>query len=99
MGPQPAERGPGWASGAFDAAVFSPEGGEIPPKYRELIALAVSIATPCAPCVETHSRKATDAGASDAELAEAAWVATAIRAGGGFTRGRLTFALSGAHEH
>ena len=30
--------------------------------------------------------------------AEAAWVATAIRAGGGFAHGRLAFKLSGIHD-
>lgn len=88
----------------FDAAVFAPEGREIPLKYRELIALAVSVTTQCSYCIDAHSSNAVKAGASEAELAEAAWVATAIRAGGGYAHGRLAFKLSGlrdadAHQH
>ncbi|WP_430591868.1 carboxymuconolactone decarboxylase family protein [Humidisolicoccus flavus] len=87
------------AFGAFDQAVFAKEGREIPLKYRELIALAVGITTQCVYCIDAHSQKAVAAGASEAELAESAWVATAIRAGGGYAHGRLAFKLSGAHEH
>jgi AhpD family alkylhydroperoxidase len=84
---------------AFDNAVFQAEGREIPLKYRELIALAVSITTQCAYCIDAHSQNAVKAGANEGELAEAAWVATAIRAGGGYAHGRLAFKLSGAHQH
>jgi len=83
----------------FDNAVFASEGREIPLKYRELIALAVGITTQCVYCIDAHSRSAVASGATQAELAEAAWVATAIRAGGGFAHGRLAFKLSGIHDH
>ncbi len=90
----------------FNDAVFAPEGREIPLKYRELIALAVGITTQCAYCIDAHAQSAAKAGATETELAEAAWVATAIRAGGGFAHGRLAFKLSGlsdsatpAHAH
>lgn len=86
---------------AFDAAVFAAEGREIPLKYRELIAVAVGITTQCVYCIDGHTERAVRAGATDAELAEAAWVATAIRAGGGFAHGRLAFkfAEGARHEH
>ena len=91
------------AFGAFDNAVFAPEGREIPLKYRELIALAVGITTQCPYCIEAHSQNAVKAGASEGELAEAAWVATAIRAGGGYTHGRLGFKfgaeVEAGHSH
>lgn len=83
---------------AFNDSVFAPEGREIPLKFRELIALAVGITTQCTYCIDAHSQAAVRAGASKTELAEAAWVATAIRAGGGFAHGRLGFKLSGIHE-
>lgn len=82
---------------AFDGAVFAAEGRVIPLKYRELMALAVAVTTQCAYCIDSHANNAVAAGATDAELAEAGWVATAIRAGGGYTHGRLAFKL--AHEH
>ena len=78
------------------------EGREIPLKYRELIALAVGITTQCVYCIDGHSQNAVRAGASEAELAEAAWVATAIRAGGGYAHGRLAFKLADdarVHQH
>ena len=40
-----------------------------------------------------------DAGASEAELAETAWVASAIRAGGAYAHGRLAFKLAEGHQH
>lgn len=83
----------------FDQAVFATEGREIPLRYRELIALAVGLTTQCVYCIDGHSRRAVAAGATEAELAETAWVATAIRAGGGYAHGRLGFKLSGASDH
>lgn len=58
------------------------EDGAIPRKYRELIAVACALHTQCVYCIEAHSRGAQQAGASEAELAEAAMIGTALRAGG-----------------
>jgi AhpD family alkylhydroperoxidase len=82
------------AFGAFDAAVFAAEGREIPLKYRELIALGVALTTQCAYCIDAHSNNAVKAGATPGELAEAAWVAAALRAGAAYAHGRLAFKLS-----
>jgi len=89
------------AFAAFDQAVFAEEGREIPLKYRELIALAVGITTQCVYCIDAHTKKSVAAGANEAELAETAWVATAIRAGGGYAHGRLAFKLAdeAGHQH
>jgi AhpD family alkylhydroperoxidase len=62
---------------AFHESVFR-DGGAVPRKYRELIALAVGSAMKCGYCIDTHTRGAAAAGASGAELAEAA----AVGAGG-----------------
>lgn len=91
-----------WA--AFDGAVFAAEGRELPLKVRELIALAVGITTQCVYCIDGHAQKAVAAGATEGELAETAWVASAIRAGGGVAHGRLAFkfgqdAAGPAHAH
>ncbi len=87
----------------FDDAVFAGEGREIPLKYRELIAVAVGISTQCVYCIDGHTQRAIKAGATQAELAEAAWVSTAIRAGGGFAHGRLAFKFgdqsAAVHQH
>ncbi len=67
------------------------EGGAIPLRYRELIAIAVALTTQCAYCLDVHSRAAAKAGATAKELAEAAMVAAAVRAGG--TLGHALLAL------
>ena len=85
-----------WAQ--FDDAVFAAEGREIPLKYRELIALAVGLTTQCPYCIDSHTQNAVKAGASDAELAETAWVATALRAGGAYAHGRLAFKIAEQHR-
>ncbi|MFT4122284.1 MAG: carboxymuconolactone decarboxylase family protein [Microbacteriaceae bacterium] len=87
------------AFSAFDAAVFAPEGREIPLKYRELIAYAVGLSKQCVYCIDAHGGNAAAAGASEGELAEAAWVAAAIGAGAAYAHGRLGFKLAGPHAH
>ena len=59
--------------------------GAIPVKYKELIAVAVAVTTQCPYCIEIHAANARKAGATEAELAEAAIVAAALRAGGAIT--------------
>ena len=58
------------------------EDGVIPRKYRELIALGVAFTTQCAYCIDTHTKHARANGASKQEIAEAAFVAAAVKAGG-----------------
>jgi len=76
---------------AFDKAALA--GGAIPRKYKELMALAVAFTTQCPYCIELHSNKARETGASDPEIAEAVVVAAALRAGGAITHG--THAMKG----
>ena len=86
----------------FNSAVFASEGREIPLKYRELIAVAVALTTQCVYCIDGHSKNAVRAGATRAELAETAWVASALRAGASYAHGRLAFKLTEsehAHTH
>ena len=83
----------------FSGAVFREEGPEIPKKYRELMAVAVGISKQCQYCIDAHTKAAVKAGATDAELAEAAWVAAAIGAGAAYTHGRLAFKASDAMPH
>lgn len=63
--------------------------GAIPDKYRQLMALAVALTTQCPLCVENHAAKARDAGATRSEVAEAVFVAAAVRAGGAVGYGLL----------
>ena len=76
---------------AFDKAAVA--AGAIPVKYKELIAVAVALTTQCPYCIDIHSNGARKAGATDAELAEAAMVAASLRAGAAVTH--ATHALVG----
>ena len=73
---------------AFDTAAF--QGGVIPLKYKELMAVAVALTTQCPYCIEVHAERAKAAGATEQELAEATLVAAALRAGGAMTHGTHT---------
>ncbi len=68
---------------AFDKAALAD--GAIPAKYKELIAVAVAHTTQCPYCIDIHATNARQAGATDAELIEAALVAAALRAGAAVT--------------
>ena len=68
---------------AFDRAAVAE--GAIPVKYKELIAVAVALTTQCPYCIDIHSGSARKAGATDAEMAEAAMIAAALRAGAAVT--------------
>lgn len=65
------------------------EGGAIPPKYRELIAIAVACTTQCPYCIEAHAKAAKHFGATREEIVETAFVAAALRAGGAATHGAM----------
>jgi AhpD family alkylhydroperoxidase len=73
------------AFAAFDKAAMA--AGAIPVKYKELMALAVTFSTQCPYCIEIHSNKARQAGATEQEIAEAVLVAAALRAGAAITHG------------
>ena len=70
---------------AFDKAALAE--GAIPGKYKELMAVAVACTTQCPYCIDLHSNKARETGASDSEMAEAVLIAAALRAGGAITHG------------
>jgi AhpD family alkylhydroperoxidase len=69
------------------------EDGTIPRKYRELIAIAVACTTQCPYCLDVHTGAAKRAGATREEVAEAAMLAAALRAGAAVTHGGLAMKL------
>ena len=79
-------------------AIIGREGGAIPRKYRELIALAVSCTTQCPYCLDVHTRNAKRAGATREEVAEAVFLAAALRAGAAVTHGTLALKLFDQHS-
>lgn len=76
---------------AFDKAAVAE--GAIPVKYKELIAVAVALTTQCPYCIDIHGSNARKAGATEAEITEAAIVAASLRAGAAITH--ATHALTG----
>ena len=74
---------------AFDKAAFG--AGELSVQTKQLIAVAVALTTQCPYCIEIHTKEARIAGATSAQLSEAAVVAAAIRAGGAITHAAHLF--------
>ncbi len=81
-------------------AIVARKDGAIPQKYRELMALAVAMTTQCPYCLDVHTAKAKQAGASREEVVETAFIAAALRAGAAVTHGALALKLfDKAHQH
>jgi AhpD family alkylhydroperoxidase len=77
----------------FDKAAVAE--GAIPVKYKELIAVGVALTTQCPYCIDIHAGNARKAGATEAELAEAAMVTAALRAGAAVTHATHLLAAYG----
>lgn len=69
----------------FDRAAMAP--GAIPRRYKELIALAVAIATQCPYSLDVHRANATHAGVTEAEITEAIFIVSAMRAASAIAHG------------
>ena len=79
--------------------IVGSETGRVPKKYRELIAIAVACTTQCPYCVAVHSKAAKAPGATREEIAESAFVAAALRAGGAATHRRWGSSFSTQNEN
>jgi len=80
----------------FDQKAF--KDGAIPAKTKELIALGIAQITQCPWCIDAHTRKAADAGCSDAEVGEVIFVAMAMAAGAAWSHGGLALQCLGEHQ-
>ena len=78
------------AFGAFEKAAFAE--GALTVQQKQLMAVAVALTTQCPYCIEIHNQAARKAGATDAQLAEAAMVAVVMRAGVAMTHASHLFA-------
>src|SRR5579864_2087481 len=54
--------------------------GALPAKTKELMAVTAAHVTDCPWCIEEHVKRAIKQGATDEEIAEAAFVAMSLRA-------------------
>lgn len=59
--------------------------GALTVKQKELIAVGISVAIRCEPCIDAHVEKAVKAGATGAEVMEAAGVAVMMGGGPAYT--------------
>ncbi len=66
--------------------------GALPVKQKELIAVGISVAVRCEPCIDAHVDKALKAGASPDEIMEAAGVAVMMGGGPAYTYAPLVTA-------
>ena len=76
----------------FNKEIFERESA-LPRKVKELIAIGVAHTTQCPYCIEGHVRAAKKAGASDQEIAEAVFVAAALRAGGALAHSTIAMGV------
>ncbi len=67
---------------AFDKAAMAE--GAISVKNKELIALGVAFTTQCPYCIEIHSKRAREAGASERRSLRRCWSRGAAGGGGGY---------------
>jgi AhpD family alkylhydroperoxidase len=83
----------------FSRQVFA--AGALDSKTKQLIAVAVAHTTQCPYCIRGHAAAALKAGASEAEIMEAIWVAAEMRAGAAYAHSAIALdAMAGeAHEH
>lgn len=72
---------------AFAEVALKNPDGQIPTKYRELIAIGVALTTQCEMCLDSHVAAAVAAGATEQEIAETTFVTAALRAGAAYTHG------------
>ena len=80
----------------FDQMVF--KDGALPAKTKELMAVTAAHVTQCMWCIEDHTKRAKKLGVTDEEIAEAAFVAMALRAGGAFAHSCIAMAVSEEHK-
>ena len=76
----------------FNNEIFEKESA-LSRKVKELIAIGVAHTTQCPYCIEGHVRAAKKAGATDQEIAEAIFVAAALRAGGAFAHSAISMSV------
>ena len=78
---------------ALSQAVFAE--GALDKRTKQLIAVAVAHVTQCPWCIEGHVKGARRAGASDAQIMEAIWVAAEMRAGAAYAHSIKSLDLLG----
>jgi AhpD family alkylhydroperoxidase len=77
----------------FNNEIFEKKSA-LPRKVKELIAIGVAHTTQCPYCIESHVKAAKKEGATEPEIAEAIFVAAALRAGGAFAHSTIAMGVA-----
>ncbi len=72
--------------------------GALKVRDKELIAVGISVAVRCEPCIDAHVAKALKAGATAADIMDAAGVAVLMGGGPAYTYAPLVAAALERHE-
>ena len=81
----------------FDQTVF--KDAALPGKIKELMAVTAAHMTQCPWCIDVHTTRATEKGATDEEIMEAVFVAMTMAAGAAWAHGGLAVETAERHAH
>lgn len=81
----------------FDQAVF--KDGALSGKVKQLMAVTAAHVTQCPWCIDVHTKAAVEHGVTEEELAEAVFVAMAMRAGAAFSHSTIALDSAQSHNH
>jgi AhpD family alkylhydroperoxidase len=81
---------------AFSRSVFAD--GALAAVVKQLVAVAVAHTTQCPYCIRSHTAAALAAGATEAQIMEAIWVAAEMRAGGAYAHSALALDVMAHHR-
>ena len=81
----------------FDQTVF--KDAALPGKIKELMAITAAHVTQCPWCIDVHTTRAKDKGATDEEITEAVFVAMAMRARAAFSHSAIALNAAEGHNH
>jgi len=79
----------------FSRQVFAD--GALDVRTKQLIAVAVAHTTQCPYCIRGHTAAALTAGASEAQIMEAIWVAAEMRAGAAYAHSAIALDAMRGH--
>jgi AhpD family alkylhydroperoxidase len=81
---------------AFSKSVFAE--AALSTQTKQLIAVAVAHTTQCPYCIRSHTTAALTAGATEAQIMEAIWVAAEMRAGAAYAHSMLALDTMAHHQ-
>ncbi|MGD0073609.1 MAG: carboxymuconolactone decarboxylase family protein [Candidatus Binataceae bacterium] len=81
----------------FDRTVF--QDAALTGKIKELMAVTAAHVTQCPWCIDVHTTRAKEKGATDEEITEAVFVAMTMAAGAAWAHGGIAIESAAQHSH